>query len=66
MKKMIPEDLVRAHRSRGLTPENPSIRGTSQNPDVYFAGREAVNKFYDATPKIVEDTMANRATARPI
>jgi len=61
MKKMIPEDLVRAHRTRGLTPENPSIRGTSQNPDVYFAGREAVNKFYNATPKIVEDTMAEFA-----
>lgn len=57
MKKMIPEDLVRAHRSRGLSPEHPEIRGTSQNPDVYFAGREAVNKFYAATPAIVEETM---------
>jgi pyruvate-ferredoxin/flavodoxin oxidoreductase len=57
MKKMISEDLVRAHRSRGLSPENPVIRGTSQNPDVYFAGREAVNKFYNATPAIVEQTM---------
>jgi len=57
MKKMIPEDLVRAHRSRGLSPEHPEIRGTSQNPDVYFAGREAVNKFYAATPGIVEETM---------
>ncbi len=57
MKKMISEDLVRAHRARGLTPETPFIRGTSQNPDVYFAGREAVNKFYDATPGIVEETM---------
>jgi pyruvate-ferredoxin/flavodoxin oxidoreductase len=57
MKKMISDDLVRAHRQRGLSPERPSIRGTSQNPDVYFAGREAINKFYTATPKIVEDTM---------
>lgn len=57
MKKMIPDDLVRAHRSRGLSPERPEIRGTSQNPDVYFAGREAVNKFYAATPAIVEETM---------
>ncbi|HOV93361.1 MAG TPA: pyruvate:ferredoxin (flavodoxin) oxidoreductase [Spirochaetales bacterium] len=61
MKKMIPNDLVRAHRARGLTPENPSIRGTSQNPDVYFQGREATNKFYTATPKIVEETMAEFA-----
>ena len=61
MKKLIPEDLVREHRSRGLSPEHPSIRGTSQNPDVYFAGREAVNKFYAATPKAVEDTMAEFA-----
>ena len=57
MKKLISEDLVREHRTRGLTPEAPFIRGTSQNPDVYFAGREAVNKFYDATPRIVEETM---------
>jgi len=57
MKKMISEDLVRQHRSRGLTPEKPFIRGTSQNPDVYFAGREAVNKFYDVTPRIVDETM---------
>ena len=39
MKKMISEDLVREHRARGLTPEKPFIRGTSQNPDVYFAGK---------------------------
>ena len=62
MKKMIPEDLVREHRSRGLSPEHPVIRGTSQNPDVYFAGREAVNKFYAVTPKIVEETMEQFAT----
>ena len=61
MKKLISEDLVREHRTRGLTPEAPFIRGTSQNPDVYFAGREAVNKFYDATPRIVEETMGEFA-----
>ncbi len=57
MKKMIDEDLVREHRARGLSPENPAIRGTSQNPDVYFAGREAINKFYDVTPALVQKTM---------
>ncbi|MFH2116383.1 MAG: pyruvate:ferredoxin (flavodoxin) oxidoreductase, partial [Spirochaetota bacterium] len=45
MRQMIDDELVRAHRARGLNPEHPVIRGTSQNPDVYFAGREAVNKY---------------------
>ncbi|GAG93668.1 unnamed protein product, partial [marine sediment metagenome] len=44
---MIPEDMVIAHRSRALNPDNPFIRGTAQNPDVYFQGRESVNPFYD-------------------
>ena len=44
MKKMISDELVRAHRARGLTPRIRSIRGTSQNPDVYFASREAVEQ----------------------
>jgi pyruvate-ferredoxin/flavodoxin oxidoreductase len=57
MRKLIPEDLVRAHRNRGLSPEHPEIRGTSQNPDVYFAGREATSKFYAATPRLVQETM---------
>ena len=57
MRKLIPEDLVRAHRDRGLSPEHPSIRGTSQNPDVYFAGREATSKFHAATPALVQKTM---------
>jgi len=57
MKQLISDDLVREHRARGLTPEKPFIRGTSQNPDVYFAGREATSKFYTATPKAVEETM---------
>ncbi len=57
MKDMISAELVRAHRARGLTPEKPFIRGTSQNPDVYFTGREAVNKYYDATPAIVQKCM---------
>ena len=57
MRKMIRPETVHAHRARGLSPEHPSIRGTSQNPDVYFAGRETVNKYYVATPGIVQKTM---------
>ncbi len=57
MRAMIDDDLVIAHRKRGLTPDRPSIRGTSQNPDVYFQGRETVNKYYDATPDIVQKAM---------
>ncbi len=57
MQKMVDDELVRAHRARGLTPENPSIRGTAQNPDVYFQGREAVNPFYLKVPAIVQKAM---------
>jgi pyruvate-ferredoxin/flavodoxin oxidoreductase len=57
MKQMIDDDLVREHRARGLSPERPVIRGTSQNPDVFFAGRETANKFYAATPAIVQEMM---------
>lgn len=57
MQKMICSELVRAHRARGLTPENPELRGTAQNPDVYFQQREAVNKYYSAVPSIVQNTM---------
>ncbi|MBN2874306.1 MAG: pyruvate:ferredoxin (flavodoxin) oxidoreductase [Spirochaetales bacterium] len=62
MKQMIDAELVRAHRARGLNPEKPVLRGTSQNPDVYFTGREAVNKFYTATPAIVQKYMDQLAT----
>ena len=54
---MIDDDLVMAHRRRALNPDHPVIRGTSQNPDVYFQGRETVNSFYELTPGIVEKTM---------
>ncbi|QQO10759.1 pyruvate:ferredoxin (flavodoxin) oxidoreductase [Breznakiella homolactica] len=57
MRQMISDDLVAAHRARGLTPEKPAIRGTAQNPDVYFAGRETVNKYYAAVPAIVQKYM---------
>ncbi|MEJ2501409.1 MAG: pyruvate:ferredoxin (flavodoxin) oxidoreductase, partial [Campylobacterales bacterium] len=45
------------HKARALDPEDPVLRGTSQNPDVYFQGRESVNAYYDAFPKIVQDQM---------
>ena len=54
---MIDSNLVYEHRSRALNPDNPFIRGTAQNPDVYFQGRESVNRFYDATPSIVQKYM---------
>jgi len=54
MRAMIDDELVRAHRLRGLSPDRPVIRGTSQNPDVYFQGRETVNPYYAATPEIVQ------------
>ncbi len=57
MRAIIDDDLVQAHRSRGLTPDRPKIRGTAQNPDVYFTGRETVNKYYNAAPAIVQETM---------
>ncbi|MDR2549459.1 MAG: pyruvate:ferredoxin (flavodoxin) oxidoreductase [Desulfobulbus sp.] len=57
MRAMIDEDLIVAHRERALTPDRPTIGGTAQNPDVYFIGRETVNKFYDAVPGIVQTTM---------
>lgn len=57
LKAMINPDLVEAHRKRGLTPDIPVLRGTSQNPDVYFQGRESVNKYYQALPKILQEQM---------
>jgi pyruvate-ferredoxin/flavodoxin oxidoreductase len=62
LRSMIDEDLVVAHRLRGMSPDRPTIRGTSQNPDVYFQGREAVNQYYLATPQIVQDYMDRLAT----
>jgi len=54
IRALVPDELVRAHRERALRPDNPFIRGTAQNPDVYFQGRETVNPFYDRVPDIVE------------
>jgi pyruvate-ferredoxin/flavodoxin oxidoreductase len=57
MRDMIDEDLIAEFRSRALSPDHPTIRGTAQNPDVFFTGRETVNKYYDAIPAIVQETM---------
>ncbi len=57
MRAMISDDLVRAHRDRALSPDHPVLRGTAQNPDVFFQAREACNPFYAATPEIVQKTM---------
>jgi pyruvate-ferredoxin/flavodoxin oxidoreductase len=58
LRALVPEALVQAHRSRALSPERPFIRGTAQNPDVYFQARETVNPFYARIPDIVEGSMA--------
>ncbi|NQT02784.1 MAG: 2-oxoacid:acceptor oxidoreductase family protein, partial [Planctomycetes bacterium] len=57
MRAMIDDELVAGHKARALSPDRPMISGTAQNPDVYFQGRETVNKYYLAVPKIVQDTM---------
>ncbi len=57
MRALVTDELVAAHRARALNPEKPTIKGTSQNPDVYFAGREAVNTYYAAAPEIVQKAM---------
>ena len=57
MKAMIDDKMVARHKARGLCPDRPMMSGTAQNPDVYFQGRETVNKYYLAVPKIVQETM---------
>ena len=57
MRTMIKEEWVRAHRSRALSPDHPVIRGTAQNPDVFFQAREAANRFYQVCPSIVQEAM---------
>src|SRR5690348_14744354 len=67
LRAMIDDELVRRHRARALSPDRPVIRGTAQNPDVYFQAREACNPFYLATPTIVQNVMDKFAglTGRP-
>jgi pyruvate-ferredoxin/flavodoxin oxidoreductase len=68
LRAVVDSELVRAHRARGLSPERPFIRGTAQNPDVYFQARETVNPFYARVPGAVTaamDRLAQR-TGRPL
>ncbi len=58
LRALLDEKLVAAHRSRALSPDRPVLRGSAQNPDVYFQAREAVNPFYTAVPVIVQEEMA--------
>jgi len=57
MRALISDELVREHRARALSPDHPFMRGAAQNPDVYFQGRETVNRYYDAVPGIVQKAM---------
>ncbi|HEX7070409.1 MAG TPA: pyruvate:ferredoxin (flavodoxin) oxidoreductase, partial [Rhodothermales bacterium] len=57
IRALIPAAAVAAHRARALTPDRPTIRGTAQNPDVYFQARETVNPFYAAVPEVVQGVM---------
>jgi len=57
LRALIDDETVIQHRSRALSPDHPVIRGTAQNPDVFFQGRETVNPYYDKTPEIVQDVM---------
>ncbi|MFQ5857351.1 MAG: pyruvate:ferredoxin (flavodoxin) oxidoreductase [Anaerolineae bacterium] len=62
IRAMIDDELVRAHRRRGLSPDRPFMRGTAQNPDVFFQARETVNPYYLAAPGIVQKAMDKFAT----
>src|SRR5450756_3254266 len=57
MRALLPDELVLENRLRGLTPDAPTVRGTAQNPDAFFQGREASNSYHDAVPAIVAQTM---------
>ncbi len=57
LRALIDDRLIRKHRERALTPDHPVLRGTAQNPDVFFQAREAANPFYDACPTIVQEVM---------
>jgi len=62
MRAMLSNELICAHRKRGLSPDRPVLRGTSQNPDVYFQGRETANPYYAAFPGIMQSAMDRFAT----
>jgi pyruvate-ferredoxin/flavodoxin oxidoreductase len=67
LRALVPDELVRAHRARAMSPDHPFVRGTAQNPDTYFQARETVNPYYAAVPGTVQqamDTLGER-TGRP-
>ncbi len=57
MARLVDWDAIKMFKSRAMNPEYPQMRGTAQNPDIYFQGREAANSFYDALPNIVQEEM---------
>jgi len=57
VRSLIDEDLIQAHRARALNPDAPKLRGSAQNPDVFFQAREACNAYYAAVPGIVRESM---------
>jgi len=57
LREMIDDEFVHAHRARGMNPDKPVLRGTAQNPDIFFQARESVNKYYIACPEIVQKAM---------
>ncbi|HSK07238.1 MAG TPA: 2-oxoacid:acceptor oxidoreductase family protein, partial [Acidimicrobiia bacterium] len=61
LRLLVDEDLISAHRLRALNPNRPVLRGTAQNPDVFFQAREASNPYYDLVPRIVETAMGRLA-----
>ncbi len=63
LRSVVDEKDIAEFRSRAMTPDHPTLRGTAQNPDVYFQGREAVNRFYDVLPEAVQASMDMLATA---
>ena len=65
LRALVPEELVRAHRGRALSPERPFIRGTAQNPDVYFQARETVNPFYARVPGVVAGRDGRASASAP-
>jgi pyruvate-ferredoxin/flavodoxin oxidoreductase len=58
LRALVDDAQVRAHRGRGLTPENPVVRGTAHNPDVHFQARETANRYYEAVPGVLSGVMA--------
>ncbi len=57
LRALIDPEALAAFRRRGLTPDQPVLRGTAQNPDVFFQARESINRFYDAVPALTQETM---------